>query len=352
MNNSKMLYAAAALLALTACEEQGPRIDVESAIPVRIEAVSRRPIAEYVSATGTVKPLQEAVLKAQQGGRYQLQINPRTDRPYAMGDQVSVGELLVELVNEEYVNQVALDAKELQFSSAQRENEKQQSLYSMGGITLRERTDAERVLIDARYAFENAQLQLAKLNAVSPLDGAVAALPHYSTGQLLEAGADLFTIMDCEELYTDVALPGKEISRVQPGQAVLVTHYGAAEPDTLTGIVAQAAPVLDAQSRMFAARMRVDNDSLKLRPGMFVKLDVIVVQRDSALVVDRDIVIDKDGRKTVFIVEKGIALERRLEIGLGNREQVEVLSGLEEGEQLVVEGFETLRNRAKVKIER
>jgi RND family efflux transporter MFP subunit len=352
MNTRRALIAAAALLLGTGCQEEGPQIDVESAIPVRVKAVSRQSMAEYINTTGTVAALRKAVLKTQQGGRYQLQTHPRTGVLYAMGDEVRAGEVIVELANEEFVNQVAIEAKKLQLTSAQREYEKQSALFGKGGITLRERTDAERQLIDARYAYENAGLQLARLRVVAPFDGTLVNLPHYGPEQLLDAGAELVTLMACTELYADVSLPGKEIDRVAPGQSVLVSHYGQAEPDTLTGTVAQVAPVLDARSRMFTARLHVANDSLRLRPGMFVKLDIIVVQRDSALVVPRDIVIDSGDSKRVFIVEKGVALERRLEIGLRNREQLEVLSGLTEGEQLVVEGFETLRHRARVKIEK
>ena len=78
-------------------------------------------------------------------------------------------------------------------------------------------------------------------------------------------------------------------------------------------------------------------------------MDLVVASRDSALVISKDVVIDRGHAKIAFVVEKGIALERTLEIGLSNRLEIEVLSGLEAEERLVVEGFETLRNRSKVK---
>ena len=136
-----------------------------------------------------------------------------------------------------------------------------------------------------------------------------------------------------------------------PGQEVLATHYGSAEVDTLRGQVAQVSPVLDTESRMFKATLSIANDSLAIRPGMFMRVDVVVASKDSALVIPKEVIIDR-GRdeSTSFVVDKGLALERSLETGLSNRFEIEVLSGLEVGEQLVVEGFETLRNRSKVKI--
>ena len=337
---------------LCSCAEEGPQIDIESAIPVRVEAVARRPIAEYVTATGTAQAMQEAQLQCLQAGLYQLQKNPRTGVPYAMGDHVPEGELVAMLENPELENQASIDSKKLAFKSAMREYEKQQALFEKGGITLRELTEAERAFIDARYSLENAELQLAKLEVRAPFGGVLVDLEHYSPKQLLETGARIGQIMEYAMLYTEVSLPGKEIDRVQPGQMALVTHYGTATVDTLIGHIEQVSPVLDKESRMFKATLSIANDSLAIRPGMFMKVDIAVAAKDSAVVIPKEVILDRGDTRGVFVVEKGLALERRLETGLSNRLEIEVLSGLEVDEQLVVEGFETLRNRSKVKVTR
>ena len=343
-------FAVLALAALWSCAEEGPQIDVESAIPVRVEAVSQWPIAEYVTATGTAQAQRQGNLTCLQAGSYRLQRNPRTGQAFVMGDDVREDELIVMLENPELVNQAGMDSKKLAFSSAQREYEKQQILFDKGGITLRELTEAERAFIDSRYALESAQLQLDKLEVRAPFDGVLVDIEHYSPNQLLAAGAAVGQIMDYRVLYAEVSLPGKEIGRVQPGQHVLATHSGSTAIDTLRGQVAQVSPVLDTQSRMFKATLSIANDSLNIRPGMFMRVDVVVASKDSTIVIPKDVVIDRGDTKHVFVVDKGLALERSLETGLSNRFEIEVLSGLEVDEQLVVEGFETLRNRSKVKL--
>ena len=85
---------------------------------------------------------------------------------------------------------------------------------------------------------------------------------------------------------------------------------------------------------------------------MFVNMEIVLTQKDSAIVIPKDVVLLRRGSKRVFIVEKGAAVEREIETGIENRNQIEVMNGLEENERLVVEGFETLRNRSKVKIVR
>ena len=331
------------------CENDGPNIDVESSIPVRVEPVGRRPSAEYINATGTLRAAAEAGLACLQTGSYQLQANPRTGVPFVMGDAVEEGELIVRFANPEFENQVSIESKRLQNTVSQREYDKQKALFQKGGITLRELTDAERIAIDARYGFDNARLQLARLEVRVPFDGVLVDLPRFNHGQWLETGTALGQVMDYAELYAEISLPGVEIDRVHPGQEVLVTHYGSAAVDTLTGAVGQVSPVLDRDSRMFKATLVIANNSLRMRPGMFAKMDLVVASRDSALVISKDVVIDRGHAKIAFVVEKGIALARALEIGLSNRLEIEVLRGLEAEERLVVEGFETLRTRSKVR---
>jgi len=174
-------------------------------------------------------------------------------------------------------------------------------------------------------------------------------LPFYSANQLVEAGLLMAQVMDYSRLHADVTLPGKEMGRVARGQRALVSGYSEVA-DTLPGEVTQVSPALDPDSRMFKLSLEINNDSLLFKPGMFVKVHIIVEQKSAALVIPKDIILERRGAKTVFVVDKGIAVERRLETGLANRREIEVLSGLKEDDRLVVEGFETLRHRSKVKI--
>jgi RND family efflux transporter MFP subunit len=343
-----MVFPAALMLAGCGGDE-GPDIDLESSIPVRVEEVQRKSIREFVFATGTVLAVHNEDLNARQSGYYRLQDNPRTGRPFAMGDAVKTGDVIIILENPEYENQVAYDSKKLIYDISKREFEKQQALYDKGGVTLREVTDAERAFIDARYAFENAQLLLDKLKMVAPFDGALTDLPFYGPGQLVETGSLLAEVMDETKMFSEITLPGKEMERVTRNQKAQITNYTNPD-DTAYGVVTQVSPALNPDSRMFKATLEVDNSEMTLRPGMFVKIDIIVKERDSVLVVPKDILLDRRGATVVFVVEKGLAVERRLETGLSNRLESEVISGLKDEERLVVEGFETLRNRSKVKI--
>lgn len=337
------------LLLLAGCGDDESYTAAESSVPVRVEPVERGMIREYAFATGTAEAATDARLPALQSGLYSLRKNPRTGKPFAMGDAVVEGDKIIQLINPEFENQVTIESQKLNYDISKREFEKQQEIYKKGGITLRELTDAERSFIDAKYSYDNAKLQLAKLWIIAPYNGILVDLPVHSNLEMIATGTELARVMEYSRMYAEVTLPGKELGRINRDQVALITNYNNPD-DTLMGRVAQVSPTLDPDSRMFKLTLEIQNDSLRLRPGMFVKADIIVKEKPDAVVIPKDVIIDRRGAKTVFVIQKQVALERDIELGITNRDQAEVISGLEADESLVVEGFETLRNRSKVKL--
>jgi len=337
------------LMMLSGCKEEMMNISSESTIPVRVETLELKSIREYVTATGTVVAAKEMMLALETAGYYQLQTNPRTGRPFAMGDSVKSGEKLVVLTNPEYVNSIAIDSKKLNFESSERELEKQKAIYDKGGITLSELTTAESTFINAQYTYENAKLSLAKLEIKTPFSGKIVALDHYTQNQWLSVGARVVVVMDYSTLYSDVSLPGKEMDSVSRNQKAEVTNFSSAI-STLNAIIDQISPALDPVSRMFTLRLKIPNPNLHFKPGMFIKADIIVNEKESALVIPKDIILEKRGRPTVYVVQRGFAQERRLQTGMENPDKIEIIEGLQEGDSLIIEGFETLRHNSRVNV--
>lgn len=337
------------LMMLSGCKEEMMNISSESTIPVRVEALELKSIREYVTATGTVFAAKEMILALEQAGYYQLQTNPRTGRLFAMGDSVKSGEKLIVLTNPEYVNSIAIDSKKLNFESSERELEKQKAIYEKGGITLSELTSAESSFINAGYTYENAKLSLAKLEIKAPFSGKIVQLDHFTQNQWLATSARVATVMDYSTLFSDVSLPGKEMDSVSRNQKAEVTNFSSAI-STLNARIDQISPALDPESRMFTLRLKIPNPNLSFKPGMFIKADIIVNEKESALVIPKDIILEKRGRPTVYVVQRGFAQERRLQTGMENPDEIEVIEGLQEGDSLIIEGFETLRHNSRVNV--
>ena len=337
------------LMTLSGCKEEMMNVSTESTIPVRATVLEMKSIREYVTATGTVFSAKERTLALEQAGYYLLQTNPRTGRLFAMGDSVKSGEKLIVLTNPEYVNSIAIDSKKLNFESSERELEKQKAIYDKGGITLSELTAAESSFINAGYTYENAKLSLAKLEIKAPFSGTIVQLDHYTQDQWLPAGSQVVMVMDYSTLYSDVSLPGKEMNSVSRNQKAEVTNFSS-DVNTLNARIDQISPALDPESRMFTLRLKIPNPNLFFKPGMFIKADIIVKEKESALVIPKDIILERRGRQTVFVVVRGLAQERRLVTGMENPDEIEVIEGLQEGDSLVIEGFETLRNNSRVNV--
>jgi len=340
---------ALSLLILSGCQQERMTEQTDTTIPVRVMEVEKSSIQEFVTATGTVYAVKETMLLTEQAGRYTLRKNPRTGRSFVMGDSVAANTLLVSLDNPEFVNGIAMDSKKLNLESAEREFTKQQGVYEKGGITLKEVKDAEAAMIDARYSFENAKISLAKLEIRAPFSGVIVDLPHFTDNQWLAAGVRVLTLMDYSRLYAELTLPGKEMGRVQQNLGVNVSNYSQ-EKQKLEGKVTQISPALDPTSRMFKIKIEASNPDLLLKPGMFVRADIVVQEKADVIVIPKDIIMERRGRKTVYVVQRGFALERRLELGIESSDSVEVIEGLEPADSLIIEGFETLRNRSRVKV--
>ena len=99
---------------LYSCNSNRSNSSSETTTPVWLEEVQFRSIEEYITATGTAKAAQTIEIKSETAGAYYLQKNPKTGKPYKLGDIVEAGAVIVRLENKEYENNVQLESKKLQ----------------------------------------------------------------------------------------------------------------------------------------------------------------------------------------------------------------------------------------------
>ncbi|MFN8207899.1 MAG: efflux RND transporter periplasmic adaptor subunit [Bacteroidales bacterium] len=333
---------------LISCNNNPENQGSDITIPVTVAEVKSGTIEKYIDITGAVKPVKEVQLKSEIAGNYILKINPATGKPFVLGDKVNAGSVIIELEDKEYENTVKLNSLKLNLEITRQVFEKQQSLYDKGGVTLSELKNAEINYINANYSYEEALLRIQKMNVRAPFSGVIIDLPYYTPGVKIDAGASLVKLMDYGSLHLEVNFPEKTMGEIKTGQLVRVTNYTLPD-DTLKGSVTQLSPAIDPETRSYKGLILISNPSLKLRPGMYVKGEVVVASAKNAIVIPKDIIISKQRGNSVFVVEKGIAFERVVEFGLENPNEVQIVSGLKLNEQLVVKGFETLRDQSKVK---
>lgn len=344
-----LILSGAALFMVAACRNQDQNLTADVEIPVSVEELKLKPIEEFINTTGTAFPKGEIELKSQIPAAYFLEKNPQTGRLWEMGDRIKAGALIARLEDQEYVNSVRMETNQLNMELMESELRKQESLYEKGGVTQKELKTAGINYENARTTVVTSKLQLEKTRITAPIDGVIVDLPYHTRGTQIETGVTIAKIMDYRTMYMDVQLPEKYISVIKPGQIVKMTNYTIPN-DTIIGNVTQLSPAINADTRTFKGTVSINNQDLLLRPGMFVKADIITNHKDSAIVIPKNIILSRQRGKTVFIVDRSVAAERIIETGLENITEVEVTRGLEKNERVVTSGFETLSNRSKVKI--
>jgi len=344
-----LLLLCLSIVLLAGCRNQETNLDADVEIPVSVEDIILKPIEEFVSTTGTVYPVVDVELKSEISAQYFLENNPRTGRKWQLGDKVNTGDVICRLEDEEFVNSIKLEVQELNLELAKSELEKQESLYEKGGVTLKELKDAGASHMNAKYALENAEIQIKKTKIVSSFKGVITDLPFYTQGSDIPSGSEIVSIMDYQNMYLDINLPEKYVEEISVGQAVRLTNYTIPD-DTINGRISQLSPAINADTRTFKGNILVSNPGLLMRPGMFVKADIVIARKDSVIVIPKDIILSRQRGMTVYVVDKGVANERVISIGLENNTEVEVTRGLAVDMRIVTEGFETLSQNAKVSI--
>jgi RND family efflux transporter MFP subunit len=338
-----------AILAITGCRNQDQSLTADVEIPVSVEDIRPKSIEEFVNTTGTAYPKGEIELKSKIAANYYLEKNPSTGRQWQMSDKIKAGVVIARLEDREFIISVKMETTQLNLELSESELKKQESLYEKGGVTLKELKTASINYETAKSNLENAKLQMDKTKIIAPFEGVIVYLTYHTQGTQIEAGASIAKIMDYATMYMEVQLPEKYISLIKPMQVVRLTNYTIPE-DTIIGLVSQLSPAIDADTRTFKGNIQINNSKFLLRPGMFVKADIVTNHKDSVIVIPKSIILSRQRGKTVFVIDRGVAAERIIETGLENLTDIQVTRGLARNERVVTSGFETLSNKSKVKI--
>nr|WP_321410090.1 efflux RND transporter periplasmic adaptor subunit [uncultured Carboxylicivirga sp.] len=344
------IVSMAVLAALSSCGNQATSFDTDVAVNVSVEEVKFKPIEQTLVTTGSITPAMQIAISSEMAGNYLLQINPATGKKYKMGDKVKKGDLIIKLEDKEYENNANVEGAKLEMEISEMEYTKQKALYEKGGVTLRELVSSEQTLLTSKQTFENAEISLAKMEIRAPFTGTITNLPYFSPGVRIESGTEILGMMEYTTMVMDLSMPENLMGNVQMGQPVNIMNY-ALPNDTLKGQISELSPAIDVDARTFKGRINVTNEQGLLKPGMFVKAEIVVDHRDSALVIPKDVILTEGNRKLVYVAKKEVAEKIYIRTGIETLTEVEVIGKeLKENDRLIVKGFETLRNRSKINI--
>jgi len=206
------------------------------------------------------------------------------------------------------------------------------------------RTFAER----ASFNKELSKINLNKSLIKSPLKGTIKTR-FVKVGEFVRKGDRLVEILDVDRILVKVNIPEQEILQIKIGQKVDIVLY-ILENKMIEGQVKKIGLEADASNRTFPVEIEVDNSERELRPGMLARATFTQRVDQDQVVVPRHAIMERDMGRIVYVVDNGIAVQRKVAIGITQREKVQVIMGLSKGEKLVIEGHTKLTDGEEINI--
>ena len=185
-------------------------------------------------------------------------------------------------------------------------------------------------------------------NIIAPFDGRLGKR-EITPGILGNNNSIIATLDDSTKLKVDIKLPENYVGILKNGLKVQATSD--AFNKIFTGEVKTVSSRVDPTSRSILAQIEILNPNLDLIPGILLNIKVIYDERDSISIPEESLIIQGDN-KFVYLIDNNVLKRKNVKIGLRNFGKVEILSGLEIGDNIVAEGTNKVRNKAKVKIKK
>jgi len=394
---------AVALLLLTGCSaKKKDAAEVEAPTPVQVETVRKGPIDHVVVADAVLYPVNQANVTAKISSPVKRVLVNR-------GDHVKAGQLVVELETADLAAtaneskslydqaQAALQTvtsatvvedkgratAELQsaqsvLEAAKKVYDSRVALQSQGALAQRLVDDAKVSLVQAQSTYDTAKRHLDTLNSVaqreqiraaqanvdatkahyenstvqvsygkilSPISGIVSDRPVYP-GEMPASGTPLLTILDISSVVARTNVPVKEASVIKVGRPATITG-----PDgDISGKVIVVSPAVDPNTTTVEVWVEAPNPEGKLKPGGTVRVSIKAETLQDVTLVSYSAILNSDegGQIVMVVTPDNVAHEKKVSVGIRQGINVEIKSGVNEGDKVVTVGGLGLDDNAKV----
>ena len=292
-----------------------------------------------------------------------------------IGDRVKTGQVLATVSADkisEGVTQAeaAFEAATVQYDIAEAEFQRVQKLFDENVVSqshydgIKAQRDAARSTVkQAEAGLSAAQSQFQDTRITAPISG-VVSMKNYELGDMAAPQYPFFEIVDMDPVKVSINVIERYLGMVKPGQTALLS-VNSYPNQVFEGRVDIVNPTLDELTRTASAEIIFDNPEQKLKPGMFANVEVVTAEQQDVPVIPYYAIIEKTAldyssgtistsnvniEKYVFTVNDSIAFKKQIETGIEHNNQVEIISGLEAGETLVIQGQHLLLDSSLVNI--
>lgn len=339
MNVRTIIYVAAAVMAVSCGNNNSKTAEQPQAAEVRlpnvtIMAASYKDVPQSDVYTANVEAYAKNNIAPQSPSRIQKIF-------VEVGDFVRAGQIVAKM------DEVSLNQSKLSMANDSLEYSRIKKLYEQGGVS---KSDFDAM--ELKYNVTRSQYQNLLENTIlrSPVSGVITAR-NYDQGDMY-GGSPIYVVEQITPVKLYVGISEMDYTRVKKNDTVTLTA-DALPGKTFTGRIARIYPTIDAATHTFTAEVNVANSDRLLRPGMYARVTVNFGSNHSIVVPD-DCVVKQQGSgvRSVFVLQADNTV-KEIVVTLGRHfgTEYEILSGIAEGDNVVVKGQASLKNGSKVNVQ-
>jgi len=267
------------------------------------------------------------------------------------GQHVDEGELLVELDVEVDRAELAALQADRRLAEITRDRVSQIVSDNLGPRSELDEAQAKLDRVEAEIAAKQAMIR--KKSIRTPFAGELG-IRIVNPGQYLAPGDEIVQLVGLDPIYAEYSLPERFLSELHVGQDVVV-QVQAYPGAVFEGSIYAISPSIQTASRSVRIRALLDNTDQRLRPGMFAEVDTLLEVRDSVLTLPQRAVTYNPYGESVFVVNEADGTKTvtltQIKTGQVRDGRVEIVSGLDEGTEVVSDGHNKLRNGQAISVD-
>ena len=327
----------------------------QNIVNVKVFPIKRFNFEDSLKSLGTVKGAIEFKLSFEIPGVINS-IN------YREGEHYEEGALLMSLKQDDILlnlkrSQAQANKAQTSMKIAQEKLQEHKKLFDIGAIPKSTLDQVQLELEAAQFEYEAAQLEvkaneatLEKTNLYAVSDGMIGEL-NIEEGEAITQNTLVGTHVFTEYVLIEFGVVERDVNKLALGQKARV--FVDAYPDkTFDGTVENISPVVAGTSRTASVRVRVENPEGLLLPGMFARIKILIYSKKNTIVIPTEAVLGKKDDAYLFIIDEktNTAVKKPVKIGYQREDYTQIDSGINDGELVVVHGYEKLEDGNKVKI--
>jgi membrane fusion protein (multidrug efflux system) len=289
------------------------------AMPVVAIKINEENLSEEISAVGTLEANQIATVRAEISGKV-------TKIDFAEGKFIKKGQLIAKINDSNY---------KADYELAKANNKRAKLLFKVGAISKEEMETAK-----SSYDLTKSKMDKTTINA--PFGGEIS-FRNINVGDLVAEGTEITRIADVSKIKVQFAVAEKYLSKLKIGQ-VIYLKVDAYSGQEFTGSILAIDPVTDADTRTIGVKAIIGNKSQKLEPGMTAYVQVKLRNKANAILIPEEAIISGDDKTSVFKIIEGTAKASEVVIGERLDGKVEINSGINAGDEIIIAGHMKIRD--------